>query len=715
MKRLRKLLAGLLAVAMLAATAAPALAKTDKSNLQFRDVVDSDGENAYYDHGDTVKPGDKYYIILGKSTGTKLDNLLNKKLFSFSLKKRGGGKYITGTDIVEKRFGNTRYIAIEFDAKDNFTADENKVELEAIFTAKQDLWIQNIGKVDSGTEFPIFVTTQPVSPATRASIDYDTALTNAKKALSDAEAEFKTVKAEVERLAKILNVSSVDGEYPIQSVDNIDTLKREYDEKKAELDRLDAAVKALEPQVKALEDELAARKDEQPQPGEQEIKTEQIKIIKKHLTDLGINPESYTSTPDAGALPFSMGTSGLVVEFNKTQKSSVDAATNAEGAPIEGSLSWADWNAKLTAYLANPDYNADAISQLDVNALDKVAEHQRVAEQINALAAQLFANIETLKATPAPTTFESKRPLAEVQAEYNQKKAALDTATSNRNTLSADVSNLKQQLDTATANATNVTAYNKAAARYNVLNGTQSGSIKALQNAVKTAQDNWDAYEKKLRDQGADKLEKGDKYAVDFTIWIQNEKQEDDDANFTAGEKGVVIRPIKNEENTITWENSSRVLARLIFTADSDTDYICPRLTTRWNNADYLDYFDGQDAFLLDFEGNPDIPATTRGRLELNNPFIDDDGDYYHRARDLYLYEVVNGKLREVSDYTPTTNDDGDQVLMLRTRTLGTYIICEEPVDLDDEDDTPTEKPSDTKKPSIIINANNKPVPNTGR
>ena len=217
-------------------------------------------------------------------------------------------------------------------------------------------------------------------------------------------------------------------------------------------------------------------------------------------------------------------------------------------------------------------------------------------------------------------------------------------------------------------------------------------------------------------------LKDGDEYSFEFTVWIQNERQEDDDANFVAGEKGVVIRPVKNESNSITWENSDRTLARLTFQADSDTDYLCPRLSTRWSNEDYYNFFDDQDAYLFDFVSNPDIPAQTRGTLELYNPFLARDGDYYRDVRDLYLYQVVDGILKEV-DFDPVMeNDDGEEVLRLRTRTLGTYVVCEDPLDLDDlygdedkDDNKKPSRPSDANKPDIIIDANQKPVPNTGR
>ena len=112
-----------------------------------------------------------------------------------------------------------------------------------------------------------------------------------------------------------------------------------------------------------------------------------------------------------------------------------------------------------------------------------------------------------------------------------------------------------------------------------------------------------------------------------FKLYIQNENRVDDDATFTIGEKGVVIKPVKNERNIVTWENADGPVASMTFLADSDADSYCPRLSTRWNDADYLDYFHDVDAYLFDFVDNPRVPAATRPTLSLCNPFVDEDGD----------------------------------------------------------------------------------------
>lgn len=233
MKWTQKALAAFLAAAMAVTMAAPAFAKTDKNDLRYLDIVDSDGENAYYDRTDTIKPGDKYYIIIGKSTGTKLDNLLDKKLFSFKLKKQNGGKYISGAEITEKRFGNTRYICIAFDAKDNFTDEENKVTLEAIFRAKEDLAATNLAEILKG-DFPIF---EPVTSgagstsAANAQTKYEAAekaYQDALNAQSTAQTKFDQKKSEIENATNNYNtavnaIQEIITKYGLSGVNNSST------------------------------------------------------------------------------------------------------------------------------------------------------------------------------------------------------------------------------------------------------------------------------------------------------------------------------------------------------------------------------------------------------------------------------------------------------------------------------------------------------------
>lgn len=655
MKWTRKVLAAFLAAAMAVTMAAPAFAKTDKNNLQYLDIVDSDGENAYYDRTDTIKPGDKYYIIIGKSTGTKLDNLLDKKLFSFKLKKQNGGKYISGAEITEKRFGNTRYICIAFDAKDNFTDEENKVTLEAIFRAKEDLAATNPGGIAAG-DFPIF------EPATSGADS--AAAKEAEKKYNDALAAYNT------------------------AVGNQTTAQNEYD----------AAVK---------------KKNEATQ---------------KKTTAEGNRDAVLKDYPNA-----TVDSLNALATENTTKATNATNAANLQTAFNNLQAAWNTWST---------DYDDGETGQPFTNLNTALAAYADAVAKIPADYTEQKTTIGTIKSVTLPNNFpnegwdqttgdynivrkafspdvgETNPELAYVKGvtEFYQSSNITQFQTDAANAKTA-AENLKKALDDITAAeadaAIDLSTYQTA------LNNAKS-AVTSTEKAKNTAYSLWQSI---ANGTSSDLfLKDGDEYSFEFTVWIQNERQEDDDANFVAGEKGVVIRPVKNETNTITWENSDRTLARLTFQADSDTDYLCPRLSTRWSNEDYRNFFDDQDAYLFDFVSNPDIPAQTRGTLELYNPFLDRDGDYYRDVRDLYLYQVVDGVLEEV-DFDPVLeNDDGEEVLRLRTRVLGTYVVCEDPLDLEelygDEDDNKkpsTSRPSDVNKPDIIIDANQKPVPNTGR
>ena len=662
MKWTQKALAAFLAAAMAVTMAAPAFAKTDKNNLRYLDIVDSDGENAYYDRTDTIKPGDKYYIIIGKSTGTKLDNLLDKKLFSFKLKKQNGGKYISGAEITEKRFGNTRYICIAFDAKDNFTDEENKVTLEAIFRAKEDLAATNPGGIAAG-DFPIF---EPATSGTGSA------------AAKDAEKKYNDAK-----------------------------------------DAYDTAVEEQKKAQQAYDDAVAAQ------------------------TTLTTAQEAKKAIEEKYASELAAGETVTVDWLNKKAQEATTAATNAANAAalLEKydalKTAWNDWEkAYNEATDAKPNGESEAFKALQTALRNYQESYKKVTIPSSVTTQSGLGTItltyvdpqdisdwtdnansyvrlrnEFTKDDNSSTTYQSDYTWSETV------KSACGTAdewTSKANDYSTAATDLQNAINTITnAGSANVDALKADLEK----KATDAKNKKATMD---TAQKLWQSI---ANGTSSDLfLKDGDEYSFEFTVWIQNERQEDDDANFVAGEKGVVIRPVKNETNTITWENSDRTLARLTFQADSDTDYLCPRLSTRWSNEDYRNFFDDQDAYLFDFVSNPDIPAQTRGTLELYNPFLDRDGDYYRDVRDLYLYQVVDGILKEV-DFDPVLeNDDGEEVLRLRTRTLGTYVVCEDPLDLDDlygdedkNDNKKPSRPSDANKPDIIIDANQKPVPNTGR
>lgn len=188
--------------------------------------------------------------------------------------------------------------------------------------------------------------------------------------------------------------------------------------------------------------------------------------------------------------------------------------------------------------------------------------------------------------------------------------------------------------------------------------------------------------------------------------------------------RGVVVKPVKNEINTVTWEDHNRTLATLSFRADSDVSFYCPRLSTRWNYYDYEDYFEDTDAYVFDFVDSPTIPATTRPTLSLYNPFVDEDGDLTIRTSRIHIYEVDDGELEDVTDdFRFEKNDDDDYVMTIKTRTLGTYIvsegranIAERPtIEVDyDDDDLNTGSSNSSGGGNSVVN-NKKPVPWTGR
>ena len=650
MKWTQKALAAFLAAAMAVTMAAPAFAKTDKNDLRYLDIVDSDGENAYYDRTDTIKPGDKYYIIIGKSTGTKLDNLLDKDLFSFKLKKQNGGKYISGAEITEKRFGNTRYICIEFDAKDNFTDEENKVTLEAIFKAKQDLAASNPSGIANG-DFPIFVPATSGANSTSAAkalADYNTAhseYTAAEAARAAAETAYNdALKAQSGVTAAQQTKTNIKNKYASEAngaTVDVDWLTNKATEARNNATNAKNAA-ALSTAYDALKSAWTNWSDAYGKDSSLDGNSNEFQALSKALTTYQNALVLVTVPTTVAEKSYIKDISSLVLPANFPNVTFGDTSTTEPYLQL--------WNAVNTT---GPYYDQElTYIQAVQAACGTESDWTQEATDYSKDATDLKTAIDTINSSSQNNVADLKADLDKKTTEANSKKAAMDTA--------------KRVYD-------------------DIVSGTSSDLF----------------------------LAKNDTYSFEFTVWIQNERQEDDDANFVAGEKGVVIRPVKNETNTITWENSDRTLARLTFQADSDTDYLCPRLSTRWSNEDYYNFFDDQDAYLFDFVSNPDIPAQTRGTLELYNPFLDRDGDYYRDVRDLYLYQVVDGILKEV-DFDPVLeNDDGEEVLRLRTRTLGTYVVCEDPLDLDDL--YGDEDKDDNKKPYIIIDANQKPVPNTGR
>lgn len=190
-------------------------------------------------------------------------------------------------------------------------------------------------------------------------------------------------------------------------------------------------------------------------------------------------------------------------------------------------------------------------------------------------------------------------------------------------------------------------------------------------------------------------------YMPEFTIWMSNEVITTDDSDEMAGTGGKMLKPEKNEENTVTWEDENNTLANLTFDADSDVAKYFPKLSTKWDNVKYAELFNDQDAFVRQWVGTPAISSTSRATLELVVPYVDEDGELIVDEDSIIVYEETeDGELVDITakgsfDY----NDDDDYVFTMKTRRLGTYIFAEAPVaDAGADDEVPADEVVDADK-----------------
>ena len=188
---------------------------------------------------------------------------------------------------------------------------------------------------------------------------------------------------------------------------------------------------------------------------------------------------------------------------------------------------------------------------------------------------------------------------------------------------------------------------------------------------------------------------------IDATFWMGNIGQSAD-RDYDAGEGGVVLKPTKNEDNEITWEDENNTIATLKFVGDDDGKYFFPKLSTKWEDADYAEYFADQDAFIFNFVGSATgktkIASTSRATLELYNPYYDDEEDELTvEPENVVVYQVQDdGSLLDVTaSFKAIENDDGDYVFQTKTRELGVYILAEKAYATDTAEDVET--PDDGK------------------
>ena len=165
---------------------------------------------------------------------------------------------------------------------------------------------------------------------------------------------------------------------------------------------------------------------------------------------------------------------------------------------------------------------------------------------------------------------------------------------------------------------------------------------------------------------------------VDITGWMGN-IQVDGDEDWDAGTGGYIAKPNKDDENEIVWHNENNDIARLTFDGDSDVSKYYPKLSTKWVDSTYNEIIGDADAFLLEFVGNPAISSTSRATLEIYNPYINEDDEYDVAVEDLRIYLAdEEGVLEDITDSCRLgTNDDDDEVITIRTRQLGTYVVTD--------------------------------------
>ena len=189
----------------------------------------------------------------------------------------------------------------------------------------------------------------------------------------------------------------------------------------------------------------------------------------------------------------------------------------------------------------------------------------------------------------------------------------------------------------------------------------------------------------------------------EFTLWISNTEREADE-DFAAGTGGVTLKPTKNDDNEIIWYDENDDIAMLTFEGDSSVDNFFPKLSTKWDNATYAEYFADQDAFIFDFISNPEISSTSRPVLTIYDPYYDyEEDESLVDSENVVIYKVVDGELvDDTANWTYGETEDGDMAYTTKTRQLGTYIFCEVAVAGSEE---VVEEPVD----------DGKVIPNTGR
>ena len=181
----------------------------------------------------------------------------------------------------------------------------------------------------------------------------------------------------------------------------------------------------------------------------------------------------------------------------------------------------------------------------------------------------------------------------------------------------------------------------------------------------------------------------------DFSFYMKNLVR-DADNEWVVGTSGLMLNPVKNDWNEVTYTNENGDVAFLRFFGDSDTGKFYAKLSTMWEHSDYASYFNDQDAYIFQFTGSPSLSSTSRADLEIYNPFVDHDGNETFDPEQAVIYQVMDGDLFDItSQFEYREGSNGDMAYCTRVRFLGTFIICQKPVDEASTDDVVDLVPDD--------------------
>ncbi|HJF55871.1 MAG TPA: LPXTG cell wall anchor domain-containing protein [Anaerotruncus colihominis] len=203
---------------------------------------------------------------------------------------------------------------------------------------------------------------------------------------------------------------------------------------------------------------------------------------------------------------------------------------------------------------------------------------------------------------------------------------------------------------------------------------------------------------------------KNDTLSIKYTMWVSNETVGNDD-NPDTGD-GIVMDPDANDTNTLIWGDDR---AALEFESDDDASKFYAKLSTKSMGDIYTEYGDPADADLwfYDFVGSSTIPSTSRAWLTLGIPW-DDNDDYTPDPEACYIYELdADGYLVDVTNKF-TYSEDAREIpgWSIQTRTLGTYIVSDTELDVDNSHVDPGETGNGGDAPTTSTPDKN--IPNTG-